>query len=127
MKPPSKPTINNVCGPHNKWNNSCHASELPFVFNNMPPVATQEDKDLAVKMNALWAQFAKTPEAGPAKDWKLWNWPKIGNPSNINVLQGGNQDKTYEYLFEKSNCGFWLGEVIEKNVNAILIPDQMPK
>lgn len=126
-KPPTNPKVNNACGPHNQWNNACHASELPFVFNTMPPDATQEDKDLAVKMNALWAQFAKTPTEGPSKDWKLWSWPKIGNPSNFNVLQGANIEATYEDLFEQSDCAFWLGEVIERNANAILIPKQIPE
>ncbi|QUS56636.1 carboxylesterase family protein [Pseudovibrio brasiliensis] len=126
-KPPTNPKVNNVCGPQNQWGNACHASELPFVFNNMPPNSTEEDKALAVKMNALWAQFAKTPEAGPSKDWKLWTWPKIGNPSNFNVLQGAGSDANFEGLFEQSDCAFWLGEIIEKNANAILIPKQLPQ
>ncbi len=124
-KPPSNPAVNNVCGPHNEWDNSCHASELPFVFNNMPPNASEDDVALAAEMSALWAQFAKTPREGPAKDWKLWEWPKIGNPANFNVLQGTAETQTYEDLFANSDCTFWLGEIIEKNVNAILIPTQL--
>ena len=126
-KPPENPKVNNVCGPDNQWDNACHSSELPFVFNTMPPDATQESKDLAVKMNALWAQFAKTPAEGPSKDWKLWVWPKTGNPANFNILQGANKQATYEDLFEQSDCAFWLGEIIERNANAILIPKQLPQ
>ncbi|KZL09463.1 Para-nitrobenzyl esterase [Pseudovibrio axinellae] len=125
QKPPTEPGINNTCGPHNEWDNSCHGSELPFVFNALPPEATQDDKDLAVKMNALWAQFAKTPGEGPSKDWKLWNWPETGNPANFNLLKGAANKETYDGLFERSDCTFWLGEIIEKNANAILIPKQL--
>ncbi len=125
--PPTDSALNNVCGPDNEWGNACHTSELPFVFNTMPAGATQENRDLAAKMNGLWAQFAKTPEVGPADDWMLWTLPAVGNPANFNVLQGASLENTYADLFEQSDCAFWLAEVIEKNANAIVIPQQLPE
>jgi para-nitrobenzyl esterase len=56
---------------------SCHALELPFVFNNMgEPGVSQFVGDapptaLATAMNEVWAQFARTgtPSGGPLGLW----------------------------------------------------------
>lgn len=127
LSPPKTKGLNMVCAPENQWGNSCHGSELPFVFNTMPAASSGEDQELAFRMNTLWAQFAKTPEAGPEKGWKTWIWPSFGSPLNVNVLQGTEETASYEDLFEASDCTFWLGEVVQKNVNAAIIPPQIPE
>ena len=41
---------------------SCHGGELMFVFNNIIAIqnATEEERTLASKMNAHWANFVTT-------------------------------------------------------------------
>ena len=56
---------------------SCHALEIPFVFNNLhaPGVAQftgggPERQTIAEQMHAAWAAFARTGDPGP--DWPQW-------------------------------------------------------
>ena len=56
----------------------CHASELPFVFHNVPNFTTftPAESAFADGMVAYWAQFAKTgnPNADPANPtWPAWD------------------------------------------------------
>lgn len=98
-----------LCAPHNRWGNSCHASELQFVFNTLDGAATENDRALADRMNKAWASFAKAPADGPqVAGWDRWVWsgthPK-GTPFELAMpksADGAGGD------FAAANCGMWL-------------------
>jgi para-nitrobenzyl esterase len=60
---------------------SCHALELPFVFNTLDKpgarqfVGPEAPAELAVTLNATWAAFARygDPSKGSLGDWPLYN------------------------------------------------------
>jgi para-nitrobenzyl esterase len=58
-------------------NGASHASEIPYVFNNLNArwgveTVTPEDKKIATMMNTYWVNFAKT---GNPNDTELPQWP----------------------------------------------------
>ena len=80
----------------------CHASELPFVFHNVPSFAsfTPAEDALALAMGTAWANFAKTgdPNGQGAPAWPAWS------PSNRSSLVLNDP-----FAVEDTNslCGFW--------------------
>jgi para-nitrobenzyl esterase len=52
-----------------------HASEIPFVFGNLPPQATASDRAIAQAMGDYWTSFAKTGNPNTAS---LPDWPRAG-------------------------------------------------
>lgn len=98
-----------VCAAHNPWGNSCHASELQFVFNTLDDAATATDQALAVVMNKAWAAFAIDPDHGPRIDgWNRWKW-NSGRPGEA-PFQLANPGGTVDTkkTFDASNCAMWL-------------------
>lgn len=98
-----------LCAPHNRWDNSCHASELQFVFNTLDGAATENDRALADMMNKAWASFAKAPANGPRiEGWERWAWSPTrptGSPFNLaNPKSAINTGMT----FAAANCSMWL-------------------
>jgi carboxylesterase type B len=45
-----------------------HAHEIQFIFGNLPNKSTMEEIALSRLMQKTWADFAKSPEAGPGWD-----------------------------------------------------------
>ncbi len=82
----------------------CHASELPFVFHNVPPFAsfTPAEDALALAMGTAWANFAKTgdPNGQGAPAWPAWS------PSNRSSLV---LNDTFAVEDTNALCGFWDG------------------
>ncbi|MFS8183473.1 carboxylesterase family protein [Pseudovibrio denitrificans] len=101
------PPLNNVCAPKNKWDNSCHAAELPFVFKSLPSTSSTSDQNLATEMNTAWANFAKSNNPSTkSKKWTSWSKvtsdaPALNILSSASHLQSGN-------LFEDRHCSSWL-------------------
>lgn len=61
-------------------NGAPHASEIPYVFNNLNARrgmndTTHEDNNVAKMMNTYWANFAKNsnPNGGGLPEWPLYN------------------------------------------------------
>ncbi len=102
----------NACGPQNQWDNSCHAAELPFVFNSLPPTTSEANKKLAMTMNTVWATFAKNYDTtGPEQDWEKWQTQTSeskGSPP-LNVLNDDNTPIS-ENIFETRHCTNWLND-----------------
>jgi hypothetical protein len=50
----------------------CHASELPFVFHELPDFTnfTSQEDALALKMGRLWTSFAKGEDL--SAEWPRW-------------------------------------------------------
>jgi carboxylesterase type B len=98
-----------LCAPHNRWNNSCHASELQFVFNTLDDAATEKDRALADTMNKTWASFAKAPDKGPRiEGWDRWGWSvghPTGAPFELANPKGGVDTRT---TFARANCSTWI-------------------
>ncbi|KZK86946.1 Para-nitrobenzyl esterase [Pseudovibrio sp. Ad13] len=102
----------NACGPQNQWDNSCHAAELPFVFNSLPPATSDANQKLAMTMNTAWATFAKNFDTtGPGQDWKKWQAPSASSQELplLNILND-NDSPLSENIFETRNCKNWLGQ-----------------
>jgi para-nitrobenzyl esterase len=80
----------------------CHASELPFVFHNVPAFTgfTPEEDTLSATMNAYWANFAKTgsPNAPGLPTWPAWE--PVGRQSLV-------LDTTIVPESTAGMCGFW--------------------
>jgi carboxylesterase type B len=98
-----------VCAAHNPWGNSCHASELQFVFNTLDDAATDEDRALADVMNKAWADFAKAPNSGPGIDgWNRWHW-NLSSPGGAPFqLANPRGSVDTSKTFSTSNCSLWL-------------------
>jgi hypothetical protein len=77
----------------------CHASELPFVFHELPSFAsfTPEEDALASRMGGYWTNFAK----GLAPDGA--NWPAWAPATRITRVL--NLTETTESTL--GMCGFW--------------------
>ena len=76
----------------------CHASELPFVFHELPAFSsfTPEEDALATRMGQYWTNFAKG--IAPSSDWPAWD-PTTRISKVLNVTE------TTETTSEL--CGFW--------------------
>ena len=76
----------------------CHASELPFVFNELPSFAsfTPDEEALALRMGEYWTNFAKG--VAPSSAWPPWS------PSTRSTLVL-NLTETVEST--SGLCGFW--------------------
>ncbi|MES0869618.1 carboxylesterase family protein [Pseudovibrio sp. SCP19] len=117
-------TGSNACGPQNQWDNSCHAAELPFVFNSLPPTTSNANKKLAMGMNTIWATFAKNYDTtGPEHGWDKWQAQTSGSTDAplLNVLNDDNT-KISENIFETRHCTNWLNDwpVKVRNYNAAM-------
>lgn len=80
----------------------CHASELPFVFHEVPSFTSfQPDEDaLSMQMLTFWANFAKTgnPNSAGSSVWPAWN----ASARSTLVLN------TSGLVVERSDmCDFW--------------------
>lgn len=70
---------------------SCHAAELPYVFNRADGTGYSEtvDKDLAGKISRMWAQFARTGDPSIKEfEWKQYSVSKretldVGNDNSL--------------------------------------------
>jgi len=80
----------------------CHASELPFVFHNVPSFAafTPAEDALALAIGAAWANFAKTgdPNGQGAPTWPAWT------PQGRQTLV---LNDTFATESTVGMCGFW--------------------
>jgi len=80
----------------------CHASELPFVFQNVPNFTTFTDAELLLskQMEAAWGNFAKTGNPnGPGAP----NWPPWEPSSRLTLVL----NDTMQTESTASLCGFW--------------------
>ena len=78
----------------------CHASELPFVFHELPSFAsfTPDEDALADRMGTYWTNFAKGLAPGAA--WPAWD-PAARQTLVLNISESV---ETTAGL-----CGFWDG------------------
>ncbi|KZL06750.1 Para-nitrobenzyl esterase [Pseudovibrio axinellae] len=107
--PPSDKDPNKVCFPDNQWDNSCHAAELPFVFNSLPASSDEQLKKLANTMNESWANFAKNHDP-TSKDRKWLVWEKAdANNAQLNILPS-TSDTSDDKLFGTRNCQNWISD-----------------
>ena len=76
----------------------CHASELPFVFHELPSFTgfTPPEDDLALRMGRLWTSFAKGEDI--SSEWPRWT------PATRQTLVL-NDTTTVESTLEL--CGVW--------------------
>ena len=76
----------------------CHASELPFVFHELPSFSnfTVDEDALAARMGVYWTNFAKG--LAPSSDWPAWA-PATRISKVLNVSE--TTESTSEL------CGFW--------------------
>jgi len=87
---------------------TCHANELPYVFNTLPAVPdlqspTSGDTALTQSMPAAWAAFAKTP-ASPGAPWVAY-----ANDNTGTVIQwnGGTLPPPKTAVYAAANCATW--------------------
>ena len=81
----------------------CHASELPFVFHNVPSFAsfTTEESAFSDSMMAYWATFAKT--GNPNADLAHPTWPAWDLAGRQTLVLN-----TSSSVVERSDeCDFW--------------------
>ena len=78
----------------------CHASELPFVFHELPSFAsfTPDEDALADRMGTYWTNFAKGLAPGAA--WPAWD------PAARQTLVLNNSESVETTA---GLCGFWDG------------------
>ena len=76
----------------------CHASELPFVFHELPSFSafTPEEDSLALTMGRLWTSFAKGEDI--SADWPRWT-PAARQTLVLN--------ETRQVESTLGLCGFW--------------------
>ena len=76
----------------------CHASELPFVFHELPSFAsfTPDEEAFSLRMGERWTNFAKG--VPPSTDWPSWD-PSTRSTLVLNISE------TVESSVEL--CGFW--------------------
>ncbi|QUS55720.1 carboxylesterase family protein [Pseudovibrio brasiliensis] len=102
-----KVPLNNVCAPDNQWSNSCHAAELPFVFNSLPEKSNTSLKQLAKTMNTAWATFARNHNpAGPDIKWEKWEKVVSAKAHLHNFAT--QQNPSDDDIFNTQNCSSWL-------------------
>jgi len=79
----------------------CHASELPFVFNELPSFASflPDEVALSNRMGKSWTDFAKGI-LNTQGVWPIWN----ENTRETNVFNLQDEIETTKEL-----CGFWDG------------------
>lgn len=82
----------------------CHASELPFVFSNVPNFTSfaPNEVGLTTTMAAYWAQFAKTgnPNFAGAPTWPSWDpVARTALLLDVNITTESSAD----------TCAFWDG------------------
>ena len=81
----------------------CHASELPFVFHNVPSFTSFQPDEAAFSLQMLgfWAQFAKTGNPNPDPANPVWPaWDLTGRKTLVLNTSG--------LVVERSDmCDFW--------------------
>jgi len=100
-----------LCNPDNHWNNSCHASELTFVFDTLKQAGASmapDDVATARLLNGAWADFAKHhATTGPGDDFVRWS------PQHplVNRIRDGKVDAVSGLEMRRANfCGeIWDG------------------
>ncbi|WP_159096830.1 carboxylesterase family protein [Pseudovibrio sp. Alg231-02] len=113
--------LNNVCAAANQWDNSCHAAELPFVFNSLPANSDPSLQKLAVKMNTAWAAFAKNHDTtGPDANWKKWE--KAGSDMPLLHIFNSEDSPLKDNIYNSRDCTSWLSDWQPRSYdyNAIL-------
>jgi len=83
----------------------CHASELPFVFHNVPNFTsfTPDEDVLSATMVTYWTNFAKYGNPNGQSNSDLFSWP-VWEPTNRNriVLNTNLSSESTSEI-----CGFW--------------------
>ena len=76
----------------------CHASEIPFVFHELPTFAsfTPDEDEFALRMGIYWTNFAKG--LAPSSEWPAWS-PTSRLTKVLNISE------TIEST--SGLCGFW--------------------
>lgn len=106
-RPPETVADFGACAPVAAKPNVCHGAELPYVFDTLDAVATDNDhprasdRSLADAMNAAWFAFAENP-ADPGKPWKAYD-------GNGHVLEWSGDGLGAADLDQPANCSaLWL-------------------
>ena len=78
----------------------CHASELPFVYSELPSFTsfTAEEMQLSDRMGKSWTDFAKGVLPSSQSSWPVWDETK--RQTNVFNIQD-EVESTIEL------CGFW--------------------
>jgi acetylcholinesterase/cholinesterase len=95
---------------------ACHATELPFVFNNVPSFAhfQPDESVLSARMMSYWTNFAKTGDPNNdgsdshitnTKISSLTNWPAWTPLDKLSLVFSNGTEATTESTL--SLCGFW--------------------
>lgn len=101
--------LKNVCAAANQWGNSCHAAELPFVFNSLPEKSDLPLQKLAMAMNTAWAAFAKNHDTtGPDTNWKKWE--KAGSGMPILHIFNSEDSPLKDNIYKTRHCSNWLSD-----------------
>ncbi|HEY1963027.1 MAG TPA: carboxylesterase family protein [Rhizomicrobium sp.] len=70
-----------------------HASEIPFVFGNLPPQATAADRAVAQAMGDYWTNFAKSGNPNSAS---LPAWPMAGAGDPMLIVRNTGAEAAHD-------------------------------